>query len=325
MTILEIMKLWTLTTMLKAINSIKLVSMYTYNKYFEGKEEPVYGNLAKLKIKKGAGLVLESIAPGADRLVDDLDDIYEITIEVPRFGKDAELLAHEINQFETLEGKNKAAAVSTWFKNKMKEHVADYSTTIEFMAAGALFGKVVDGKGKVLFEFKTTDEPVEFKDKDIDTVLEEIDDKLVEQLGMEVPYEVLCSSVFMKRLRAKAKAENLFEAKTAKDVDEDGKRVLLVHGKKFIPYRNSYKNTQGDTKKFIEDGKAVVIPNSEEVYKVVVARADHTEAIKTVPTKFFASAPEKLPKGKGWGFSTESKVLPYCVKPEALIKLNFAA
>lgn len=324
MTILETMKLWTLTKMLTAINNIKLVSMYTFNKYFNAKEEPVYGNLAKLKIKKGAGTVLASIAPGADRLLDDLDDIYEITIELPRFGKDAELLAHEINNFETLEGKDKAEAVSTWITNKMKEHTADYSTTIEFMAVGALFGKVVDGAGKVLFEFKALRDPIEFKGKNIDDALEEIDDALVDAVGQEVPYEILCSSIFMKRLRAAAHAENLFESKAARNVDENGKRVLIVHGKKFVPYRSTYKNTSGTKKKFIAEGKAIVIPNTPEVYGVVVGRADHIEALKAMPKKFFASKPEPLAKGKGWGFSTESKVLPYCKKPDALIELNYA-
>ncbi|BAK73745.1 major capsid protein [Arcobacter sp. L] len=324
MTILEIIKLWTSTNMLKAINSIKLVSTYTYDKYFKGKEEPVYGNIAKLKIKKSASVVLESIAPGADRLLDDLDDVYQLNIDIPRFGKDAELLANEINQFDSLDGTDKAEAVSKWITGKMKEHLGDYSTTTEFMATGALFGKIVDGKGKVLFEFTTTADPIEFKDKDIDSVLEEIDEALVEEVGMEVPYEILCSSIFMQRIRAKAKAEKLFEDKTAQNIDEGGKRILLVHGKRFVPYRNSYPDTEGDRKPFIEEGKAVVVPDSPEVYSVAVGRADHIEALKSVPKQFFASQPEPLAKGKGYGFSTETKILPYCVRPGALIKLKFS-
>jgi hypothetical protein len=47
--------------------------------------------------------------------------------------------------------------------------------------------------------------------------------------------------------------------------------------------------------------------------------------MKAAPKLFFAAKPEELAKGKGWGIETETKMIPYCVRPGALIKLKFSA
>ncbi len=322
----KIMKLWTLVTTLEAIKQIKTAGSYIFDKYFKANAEPVMGNTATLKIQKGAGIVLKSILPGADRLIKDLDDVYEITIKLPRFGLEETILPHEINEFESLEGKDKVEAVSKKITSIYKEHKDDYMTTIEFMSVGALFGKVVDGAGKILFEFRSTATPIEFKGKDIDVALNEIDDALVDELGKEVPYEILCSKEFFDSVVAKEKADgNLGKDGPSSYIDENGKRILVAGGKKFIPYRASYKDENGNTKKFIGTRKAIVIPKSEKVYKVVYGRADHTQAMKSAPKMFFAAAPEELEKGKGWVLATETKIIPYCTRPGALINLVFSA
>lgn len=325
MKFLEIMKLWTLVNTLKAINQIKTSGSYIFDRYFKANAKPVMGTTATIKIKKSASIVLETIAAGADRLVKDLDDVYELTITLPRFGLSEKILAHEINMYESLEDKEKVEAVSQKIADIYKEHKNDYMTTIEYMATGALFGKVVDGKGKVLLEFNTTASPIQCKNKDFDTILEEIDTQLVEELGTEVPYEILCSKEFMTKIAKKAKDEDLFKnGGPASWKEEKGKRILIVHGKRYVPFRATWKDENGNAKPFIEKNKAVVIPDTAKVFEVVYGRADHTQAMKTAPKMFFAAQPEELPRGKGWVIETETKVIPYCVRPGALIKLNFA-
>lgn len=325
MSFLEIMKLWTIVHIMTAINQTKTTGTYIFDKYFKGVAKPVLGTTAKLKIKKGAGIVLKTIAPGADRLVRDLDDIFELTIELPRFGLTGQILAHEINAYESLEGEAKVEAISQKIAEILKEHKDDYMTTIEHMATGALFGKVVDGEGKVLFEFNTTAAPVEFKNKTIIKSLNDIDDALVDELGKEVPYEILASRDFMTRTAANATAAELFKTGEAKWINENDKRVLEVHGTKFIPYSASWVNEDGVKKPYIVAGAAIVIPKTPDVFQMVYGRADHMEALKSAPKLFFASKPEQLEKGKGWGIETETKPLPYCVRPGALIKLKYTA
>lgn len=326
MTFKAIMKLWTLITTMTAINQIKESSTFVFERYFKAKGKGILGNTAELKIKKGAGIILKSIAPGADRLVKDMGDIFLLTIKLPRFGLSETILAHELNEFESLEGEAKAEAVSKRITEILTEHKNDYMTTIEYMSTGALFGKVVDGEGKVLFEFNTTAPKTEFKSKTITESLNAIDDALVEELGKEVPYEVLASRTFLTRLAAKATTEDLFKNGSAKWLKgSDNKRVLEVLGTTFIPFNPSHTDENGNKKNYIPDGEAIVIPTSEDVFKLVYGRADHTQAVKAAPKLFFAAAPEELERGKGWIIETETKPLPYCIRPGALIKLKFTA
>lgn len=321
----DIMKLWTLITSIKAINQIKTAGTFVFDKYFAKKGKPVLGNTAKLKIKKGASIVLRSIAPGSDRLVKDTKDIYELTISLPRFGLSDKILASDINEFESLEGEAKVEAVSQKVTEILKEHKEDYMTTIEYMSTGALFGKVIDGEGTVLFEFNTTAAPIEFKGKENIDALDEIDEALADELGSEVPYEILADAKFINRVAANAKAAELFKTGEAKWLDENGKRILVVHSKRYIPFRASYTDENGDRQAFIAEGEAVVIPLSQDVFQYIYGRADHVEAMKAAPKLFFAAKPEELPLGKGWAIETETKMIPYCVRPGALIKLKFSA
>ena len=323
----QIMALWTFAKMMAGINQLKTSGTYVFDKYFKSKGKQVLGSTAKLRIKRKASTVLKALAPGADRLVREDGDMYEITIELPRFGQSAEILAHEINQLETLEGGALVEAVSKKINELMTEHKEDYMTTIEFMSTGALFGKVIDGEGTVLFEFTTDDAPIEYKNKKHIDVLDEIDDALTDELGKTVPYEILASPVFVTRLAAAAETADEFKinGNAHWDEDENGIRTLVYHSKRYVPFRAKYKDENGDIKPFVADGEAVVIPHSSDVFEHIYGKADHIEAMKVAPQLFFASKPEPLDKGKGWGFETETKVIPYCVRPGALKKLKYSA
>ena len=319
------MKLWTLIVSMKAINQIKTSGSFVFDKYFAKKGKPVLGNTATLKIKKGASIVLNVLAPGADRFVRDVNGVIELTIKLPRFGLSDTILAHQINEFESLEGEAKVESVSQKITEILTEHKNDYMTTIEYMSTGALFGKVVDGEGTVLFEFNTTAAPIEFKSKTNIESLDEIDAALVDELGKEVPYEILADALFISRVAASAKTDNLFVTGEAKWLDENGKRILVVHSKRYIPFRASWIDTNGDKQAFIAEAEAVVIPLSEDVFQYIYGRADHTEAVKVAPKLFFAAKPEELDRGKGWAIETETKMIPFCVRPGALIKLKYSA
>lgn len=321
----DVMKLWTLIVSMKAINQIKTSGSFVFDRYFAKKGKPTLGTHATLKIKKGAAIVLNVLAPGADRFVKDIDNIYELTIKLPRFGLSETISAHEINAFESLQGDAKVESISQRITQVLTEHKNDYQTTIEYMSTGALFGKVVDGEGTVLFEFNTTANPIEFKAKENINVLDEIDEALVDELGSEVPYEILADAKFISRVAADAKTNEFFKTGEAKWLDEEGKRILVVHSKKYIPFRASWIDKNGDKQVFIKSGEAVVIPLSEDVFQYIYGRADHTEAVKVAPKLFFAAKPEELERGKGWAIETETKMIPFCVRPGALIKLKFSA
>jgi len=313
--------------MMKIIDQLKTSATFAYDKHFAKNKEPVMGSLAKIPIKKGAGIILESVSPNAEHLIQDGAEHYMLVIELPRFPLEKTITASELNQISALEaGEEQTQAVSTLIASILREHKNSVMTTLEFMSIGALFGKVVDGKGKVLFEFETTAETVVFQsDKTVVDALNDIDEALVDELGTEVGYDILASREFITGITALATKEKLFEQNEASWVDEDGKRVLVVHGKKFIPYTAKYKNAQGVQKRFIPKDEAIVTPHSPEVYKLYYGRANHVEAMGKAPKLFFAAKPETLKRGAGYAILAESRPLPVCVRPGALIKLKYQA
>ena len=321
----ELLKYFLVTQMVAIISQIKAAPRYVYDKYFSKNKEGKLSPSVQIPIYKGAGVILESVSEEGEHLVQDKGDKFLIDLTIPRFPLKDTITAAELNQIKALNGtKEQVQTLSQRIGQILKGHKNSFLTTLEFMATGALFGKVLDGKGKTLFEFKSTQTPVIAKaDKTLVQVLNEIDEKLEEELGFVPDYEILASRSYIDGIAEMATSEELFKQNQAEWVDGNGKRVLIVHGKKFIPYSATYKNTKGQTKKFIEDNKAVVTPLSEDVYKTYYSRANHTEALTMGPKMFFSAQPEELPLGKGWAVVSEMRAIPICIRPGALIELEY--
>lgn len=320
----EILRLFTVAAMMEIIDQTKTAPSFAFDKYFTSRKG-VMGTSVNIPIKKGAGIILESVSPNAEHLIHEDGDKYILTVSLPRFPLESIISASDLNELKALDGKeDKVQALSQMIGEKLKEHKDSFMTTIEYMSIGALFGKVMDGKGNTLFEFSSGAAQKEFKSsKSIITSLNEIDDALVEELGTEVGYSILASRTFISGVADRATTEKLFEQGQAKWINENEKRVLEVHGKKFIPYTAKYKNSKGVVKSFIADNEAIVTPDSADVYKLYYGRANHTQALNKAPKLFFSASPEPLPKGKGYSIVSETRPLPACVRPGALIKLKY--
>lgn len=321
----ELLKYFLVTQMVAIISQFKAAPRYVYDKYFSKNKEPKLSPNIQIPIYKGAGVILESVSEEGEHLVQDVGDKFLIDLTIPRFPLKDSVTASELNQIKSLKDpKEQVESLSQRIGQILGEHKESFMTTLEYMATGALFGKVMDGKGKTLFEFKSSGSPVIANaDKTLVTVLNEIDEKLEKELGFVPEYEVLASRSYINGIASKATSEELFKNNQASWVDDGGRRVLVVHGKKFIPYSATYKNTKGQTKKFIADNKAVVTPLAQKVYKTYYSRANHTQALALAPKMFFSAKPEELGLGKGWALVSEMRAIPICVRPGALINLEW--
>lgn len=322
---LNAMKKWTVVATMKLISQIKTSPSFVFDKYFKGSGKGVMGSTIEVPIKKGAGIVLESVSPSAEHLYHEENDAYILTLSLPRFPLETPITASDMNELKSLADETEQTqALAQKIGEIVGEHKESFMTTLEFMSVGALFGKVMDGKGNTLFEFTSGAAVIDFKsDKNLITSLNEIDDALVAELGHEVPYNILADRSYISGVAARATTEALFDQGLAKWINEDGKRVLEVHGVKHIPYTGKYKNAKGQDKQFIATNKAIVIPESADVFKLYYGRANHTEALKKAPALFFTATPEPLPKGRGYSILSEMRAIPICVRPGALIQLQW--
>ena len=321
----EILKYWTLTTILKLFTQLRKGSTRIFDTYFKNRV-PVYGRQTELTIERGSGIILKSINPDDDRLVQTNDKTYKIAITIPRFSLEKTIPPSEFNSIKALESqKDQRVALGKKIKAYLAKHKESYNSTLEFMAVGALFGKIFDGAGKLLFELKTAMAPIDFNGITIAAATAKIEDALVAEFGMVVPYKVYASRTFLDKVVAQATAANLFRDNRAKEIDYEGMQAYDIGGKKYLPYNPQYKDEDGNAKAFIPENGAIVIPEVDEAYEVVYCQAEHTEAVGKPATLFFAATPENLKKGKGIYLATEMNAIPYCVRPGGLIQLTHTA
>lgn len=322
MTTKEAMEKFQNIKMTKIIEQIKATPTPILDKFYKSAEGSV-GSTIEVPIKKSDAFILKAISKEADSSLIESKDVYILQLKIPRFALRDMIFASDLNELKSYENStDMLEALSKKIANIIKSHKSSYLATQEFMAVGAMFGKVIDGSGTVLFEYKKQTE-VQFSDsKDLQSSIAEIQDSLVKALGYLPDFEVYVSREFHNALYAKADKEGLFDNQGRAKVREKG--ALEVHGVSFIPYVAQYKNEKGKATNFLSAKEGMAIPQTEGVFKLFYARANHVEALSKAPQRFFAASPEELGGGKGYAILSESNVLPVCLNPESLVKVTWA-
>ncbi|PSM51351.1 phage major capsid protein E [Campylobacter blaseri] len=326
----EILKKFSVVAMTNIANQLKAAPHFAMDKFYKTKKG-VVGDSVDIIIKRGAGVVLESVSANASHLVTKTDDAYIVTVSLPRFPLVDKINASDINSLRSLNSEKAVTeSLSVKIAEILKSQKDSIDTTLEYMAIGSLFGKILDGKGQELFSFVSRKQGVQLSKKSsgngaktlIET-LNEVDERLISEFGVNPGYEVLCGYGFLANLVNKANEEELFKAGIAKWSEEGNLRVLNIYGTDFRPYSAKYKNTKGEAKDFMDTDKAKVIPKSTEPFTLYYGRANHVDALGLAPKLYFSAAPEKLDKGQGYAIVSETKAIPICNRPDALIELSF--
>jgi len=316
----DVAKKWGVKNTSKTLSLKKVTDTPIFDKYFKAKARGILGSTATIKIMKGSGLILQSVAPDAEHLVHERPTVFELSVKLPRFPLENTIGASTLNEISSLDNESQPVQLASEIGNIQEEHRLSFDTTIEYMCTGALFGKVMDGTGKTLFEFASTRSQVEFKSgKPLLESITEIDDAMVEELGMNPGYIVKCGRGFYNHVMGLATAEDLFTKKLASIITEGETIFLVVHGRRFEGYVVKYQNTHGQLVSFVGTNEMAAIPNSANFTDFVYGRADHTEAVKSAPTLFFGTT-EVLPSGRGVKVMSETKPLPICLNPNAVIR-----
>ena len=95
---LKAMALWTIVATMKLINQIKTAPSFVFDKYFKSSQKGVMGSTIEVPIKKGAGIVLESVSPSAEHLYHEENDAYILTISLPRFPLETVITAADMKK-----------------------------------------------------------------------------------------------------------------------------------------------------------------------------------------------------------------------------------
>ncbi|MDO5649987.1 MAG: major capsid protein [Gallicola sp.] len=330
MEIEELLKKFSVETMTSISNQIKTSPSFILDRFYT-KKEAVLGTSAEVIIKRGAGVLLESVSNDAEHLMTKTDDAYILNIPLPRFPLVDNITASDM---ATLRSLNSSKAIAETLAVKIGEKLAkqkrDIITTMEFMAVGSLFGVITDGKGKELFKFTSRKESIKLDKtsatgkKNIETSLSEITRAIIAEFGTTQGFEIFCGYDFISTLAKKADEEDLFNKGARAAWKNSGDtRTLSILGVDFTPYEAIYKDAKGKDKSFLDSDKAIVVPKNLDAFTHYYARAIHVEALGRSPELFFSASPERLAKGQGYAIITESRNIPICNRPDAILHLEF--
>ncbi|AQW85476.1 phage capsid protein E [Campylobacter pinnipediorum subsp. caledonicus] len=319
----ELLKRFSITAMTEIINQRKVDEHFITDTFFK-KWVPTLATNHEIIISKGEGIILESVSENGEHLVTQNDDETIISVPLPRFPQSDILPASEMNLLKTLNTeKEQTKSLSAAIGKRLAKQKSNITNTIEYMAIGAIFGKVMDGKGNVLFNLNANREEITITEQmSLLDLVRNIEQKQIKVLGTTKPYIALVTGELYNKLLEKAQQDEMFKNKTAEIINKNNVLSLSVFGKTFMPYEASYKNTKGKPTSYMSGKKGVAVPLDDSIFEIVYTRANHTAAIGKAPTKFFAPAPEVLDKGKGWAIVSESRPLPICNRLDAIIDLK---
>lgn len=320
----ELLRYFSVDAMTEIINQKKADQSFITDIFFK-KWTPTLSNTHNIIIKKGAGVILESVSENGEHLVTKNDDETIISIPLPRFPQADTIPASEMNLLKTLNTQTEQVkSLSMVIAQKLGKQKSNITNTIEYMATGALFGKIMDGKGTVLASLSATRKKVNITSTTtLLGLINDIEKNQAAVLGTPKPYIALVTRELYTELLNIATKEDAFKANIAKIVDRNGVLTLDIFGKTFMPYDATYKNTKGKDTSYMTGKQGIVVPLMDEIFEVIYTRANHTSAIGKAPTKFFAPQPEVLPKGAGWSIVSESRPIPICNRLDAIIELEF--
>ncbi|WP_169753478.1 major capsid protein [Campylobacter mucosalis] len=323
----ELLKYFSVDAMTEIITQTKVDQSFITDTFFK-REKPILSNHYELIIKKGSGVILESVSENGEHLITKNPNETKISVPLPRFPQYDVLSASEMNLLKTLNTQNEQAkSLSVAIGEKLAKQKSNITNTIEYMAAGALFGKIMDGNGNVLFSLTANRKKIAITNKtNLLSLLTQIEAAQISELGTPKPYIALITRELYAELLKLATEQELINSKSgaAKILKNDnGGLVLELFGQKFMPYDATYLNQKGKPTSYMSGKQGIVVPVSSDMFELVYGRANHTSAIGKAPIKFFAAAPEVLDKGVGWAIVSESRPLPICNRLDAIVELTF--
>lgn len=316
----QLLELFSSDKITQTINQVKVSPRFVSDTFFK-QRIPSLESTARVEIIKGAGIVLNSVSENGEHSLEETKNAYILSIPLPRFALVKRISASEINSLRSLalqeaQVKSLSGAIGVLVKD-MKD---SFNTTLEYMANGALFGKILDGSGNMLFDFGSADKSVieVSENKTLASVCDDIEAKIIDEFGTNTDYEVLCGNELFTRISDLALSQDLYKNHLASRDEKD--KSLILYGTKYRRYSAKYKNSKGKNVEFLAAKEGIVVPrdNSNRIY---YTRANHTEALGKAPSLMFVSKPEILQRGQGIELVGEMRAMPVCTRPNGLIKL----
>jgi len=253
------------------------------------------------------------------------------TFEIPHLPKSATILPDELNVQAFGEDASQGTEQAKVINDKLQSLKNDIETTKEFHRVGAISGIILDADGTTVIynlfdEFGVTQKNIniQFSVDATDIRKQVLDGKRHAQkkLGGALVREwvAYCSSTYFDALTSHPNVKQAYANwQAAEDRLGGDNRSGFTHaGVTWIEYEVEVMATNGQVTKFIPDGKARLVPITDDLFATYLAPANYNEAVNTLGLDIYAKAEERK-MGKGWDLEAQSNPLSVCTAPDALV------
>ena len=140
-------------------------------------------------------------------------------------------------------------------------------------------------------------------------------------------YTILCAPSFFDKLITHPAVVEAYKYYAARQqvLKSDTRRGFEFGGLNFQEYNGSVKLAgSGTVEPFVEDDTAYLIPRGiDDMFFTVCSPANHMDYVNTTGVEIYNFS-FKDPRGRYEEFSSESSTMPFCTRPQALVKIVWA-
>jgi hypothetical protein len=304
----------------EVLNQIATPREYLGNTHFQRREDLATSNF-RIPIYRGDAVIQEAIASGAPRPTYGDSAEHLIPATLARFAERKPITPSDIRRIKDLSDPAQEENFAKLINRRLTEIKDRFAATKEYLRIGAVLGTVLDGGGNKLFEFKTPDAPLEFKNADPENLFASIEDTIGAEFGYNPGFIAYVSRGFFNKAWSYAVANDLVQkgivSKTR--LNEGGSEIGVIdyNGVILRPLVTAFNNRKGQKKPFLGVNEAVFVPKDSEAFREFYTSAEHTKAMEGAATEYFSDV-EELPEGQGCVLIAESVSLPVCVRPYAV-------
>jgi len=236
-------------------------------------------------------------------------------------------------QDERAPGKSELETERDVIARRIFETKENFLATIEHMMLGCLQGRVLDADGSLLYdmydEFNVTQEPVDFELATASTntqakcydVTRKIDIAVGADKAMD-GYMGIASDTWFNAFtnHANTKAAYAGTSMSPERLGGDMRRSFQFAGINIINYNPIVKDSDGNDRKFVEEGTALFLPvGTKDTFLYYMSPSDMEKYVNTRGMEFYAQR-FNSPNNRAINLEMESNVLPICTKPDVLVK-----
>lgn len=257
------------------------------------------------------------------------------SVTIPHIPHEDVILAEEVNGVRAFGTDGQLKAIMQLVSEKQATMVDKFAITLEYLRWGALSGLIYDADGStelldIFSLFGISETEIDFELDDEATV---VDAKIrtlkrhFEQNSFGQSYNgihVMCAPDFFESLigHTSVRDDILLANRGTMTTNMDYRNKLVLSGVVFEEHAGTATDAAGNVHKFIPDGYARAFPvGAPGMMKTFYAPAPFIETVNTMARPLY-SKQRILPYDVGVEVHMQSNPLPFCNRPQLLVKLK---